>query len=107
MPVGDAAAPRKAVFHPDARDEFNEILAYFETEAPAVVEPFREELMRIVAFIEEHPEAAPLERENVRCKLLMRFQYEVYYAVEPDRLRILAVAHQKKRPLYWLERRSS
>lgn len=105
--MGADAAPRKAVFHPEAQDEYDEIAAYFETEAPAVVEPFREELMRIVAFIEEHPEAAPVERGNVRCKLLMRFQYEIYYAVEPDRLRVLAVAHQKKRPGYWLVRMRS
>jgi hypothetical protein len=36
------------------------------------VEAFREELIRTVVFIEEHPEAAPVERGSVRCKLLMR-----------------------------------
>jgi hypothetical protein len=26
------------------------------------------------------------------------------YAIEPDRIRIVAVAHYKRRPYYWLHR---
>ena len=100
-------APRRAVFHPAAQDEYDEILAYLEVEAPAVVEAFREELMRTVAFIEEHPEAAPVEHGDIRCKLLKRFPYELYYAAEIDRLRVLAVAHQRRRPGYWSDRLKS
>ena len=102
-----SVAPRKAVFHPEAQDEYDEILAYLEIEAPAVVEAFREELIRTVGFIEAHPEAAPVERGSVRCKLLMCFPYELYYVVEPDRLRVVAVAHQRRRPGYWIDRQRS
>ncbi len=101
------AAPRRAVFHPASQDEFDEILAYLGAEAPAVVEAFREEMIRTVAFIEEHPEAAAVERGDVRRKLLMRFPYELYYVAEPDRLRVLAVAHQRRRPGYWMDRLKS
>lgn len=99
-----SGAPRRAVFHPEAEAEFDEALAYYEREAPAVVDAFQYEVMRAVAFIERYPEAAPVERSNVRCKLLRRFEYELYYAVEPDRLRILAVCHQSRRPEYWIDR---
>lgn len=102
--MGESAEPRKAVFHPEAEAEYLEALEYYEREAPAVVEAFRAEVMRTVAFVEQFPEAAPVERGSVRCKLLKRFEYEIYYAVEPDRFRILAVAHQKRRPGYWVDR---
>ena len=105
--MGASAASRKAVFHPASQDEYDEILAHLGAEAPAVVEAFREELIRTVAFIEEHPEAATVERGRVRRKLLMRFPHELYYVVEPDRLRVLAVAHQKRRPGYWMDRLKS
>ena len=31
-------------------------------------------------------------------------EFKIYFAVEPDRLRIVAVAHQKRRPGYWTDR---
>ena len=105
--VSDSAGPRRAVFHPASQDEYDEILAYLGAEAPAVVEAFREEMIRTVAFIEEHPEAASVERGGVRCKLLRRFPYELYYVVERHLLRVLAVAHQKRRPGYWMDRLKS
>lgn len=62
------------------------------------------EVMRAVDFIGQFPEAAPIDRGNVRCKLIKRFKYELYYAVEPDRLRVLALCHEMRRPGYWVER---
>jgi hypothetical protein len=35
---------------------------------------------------------------------MRRFPYELYYAVEPDRLLVLAVPHQRRRPGYWIDR---
>jgi toxin ParE1/3/4 len=102
--VPENDGPRKAVFHPEAEDEYLEAVEYYEREAPAVVEAFRDEVMRTVTFIERFPDAAPVERGTIRRKLLKRFEYEVYFAVEPDRLRILALAHQKRRPGYWTDR---
>jgi plasmid stabilization system protein ParE len=102
--VPGSDAPRRAVFHPEAAAEFDEAMAYYEHEAPAVVDAFESEVMRTVVFVEQFPEAAPIDRGNVRCKLITRFKYELYYAVEPDRLRVLALCHEKRRPGYWVER---
>ena len=43
---------------------------------------------------------------GVRRKSLARFPYSVLYTVDPDVLYIVAVAHQKRRPNYWLRRLS-
>ena len=48
----------------------------------------------------ENPEAYQLVGDEVRHKLLMRFPYSLLYVVEPDRIRVVAVAHQKRRPGY-------
>ncbi len=50
--MGESAEPRKAVFHPEAEAEYLKALEYYEREAPAVVEVFRAEVMRTVAFVE-------------------------------------------------------
>jgi toxin ParE1/3/4 len=97
-------SPGKALFHPEAEAEYLEALAYYRLHAPGVVEAFETDMKDAVALIERHPEGAPVERGRVRCKLMRRFPHELYYAVEPDRLRVLAVAHQRRRPGYWIDR---
>ena len=36
---------------------------------------------------------------------MSRFPYAVYFELLTDRIHILAVAHQHRRPYYWRERR--
>jgi len=43
--------------------------------------------------------------DEVRKAPVARFPYNVLYAIEPDeRIRVIAVAHQKWRPGYWRKR---
>ena len=49
----------------------------------------------------ENPEAYQLVGDEVRHKLLIRFPYSILHVIEPDRIRVVAVAHQKRRPGYW------
>jgi toxin ParE2 len=48
-----------------------------------------------------YPEAAPLVNRTVRKKLVRRFPYSVMYSIRAEGIRILAIAHQHRRPLYW------
>jgi hypothetical protein len=41
-----------------------------------------------------------------RRRLLTRFPYVVFYEVVDDAVEVIAVAHAKRRPGYWLHRRS-
>jgi plasmid stabilization system protein ParE len=42
---------------------------------------------------------------GVKRVFMRRFPYSVYFIELPTRLRILAVAHNRQRPLYWRDRR--
>ena len=103
-PVAGTSPPAKARFHPEAQGEYLEVIAYLGLHAPSAVESFAADVQEAVRFIEKHPEGAPVERGSVRCKLLRRFPYELYYSREADSIRILAVAHQRRRPGYWVDR---
>jgi len=35
---------------------------------------------------------------------MIKFPYSIIYTIEPDHIRILAVAHSKRKPEYWLSR---
>jgi plasmid stabilization system protein ParE len=78
-------------------------------ENPSAARRFVDEFERCIAFILRHPEASPLATPRGSRRKLMgqRFQYSIYYAIEPDRIRVLAVAHQRRRPFYWLRRELS
>jgi plasmid stabilization system protein ParE len=54
--------------------------------------------------IVEFPESAPVIRGEVRGKVVSRFPYTLMYRVEDGFVLVPAVAHQKQRPEYWIDR---
>ena len=92
---------KKATFHEEAQAEMIEAACYYETRSAGLGTLFLAEVDDAVVGIEATPEAFQLVGDEVRRKLLGRFPYGLLYAIEPDRLRIVAVAHHKRRPGYW------
>jgi plasmid stabilization system protein ParE len=58
-----------------------------------------------VLQLRQFPESGPVARGRIRSKVLSGFPYTIYYSVRPSMVRILAVAHQRRQPFYWLRRR--
>ncbi len=96
---------RGIAFHSLAEEELNDALAFYYAERPALGHAFLKEVSRGLDQILTFPEAAPLVNRVVRRKLLWRFPYGIIYSVTPEMIWILAVAHQKRRPFYWRDRR--
>lgn len=91
-------------FLPEAEDEFREATRYYEREAPGIGITFVAEVQRTMRFIVRNPYAAAPMGSGIRKKVLNRFPYNVLYAVEGDKVVVIAVAHQKRRPRYWRAR---
>lgn len=94
----------KSEFLPEAEEEFREAARYYEKEAPGIGLRFIAEVRRGVIFITENPYAAVSVGTGIRRKAMNHFPYSLVYAVEAEFVVILAVAHQKRRPKYWLGR---
>lgn len=90
--------------HPDARREFDDAVNYYERESRGLGSLFTDEVEAGFRRIQEHPRAAPEVANDVRKLVLARFPYNLIYETRDDSLRVLAVAHQRKRPYYWRER---
>jgi plasmid stabilization system protein ParE len=94
-------------FHPLAEKELDEAVAYYEA---LELGKGRELLQRIQAAIEQarqFPKSAPISRGSVRSLVIQpaqRWSYTLHYRATPSVIRILAVAHQKRQPFYWLQR---
>jgi len=53
----------------------------------------------------EHPEAGSPAGPNRRRVVVARFPYSIVYQHQPNLIRIVAVAHQRRRPGYWRRRK--
>ncbi len=92
-------------FHDDAIAEYVAAVAWYERDYAGRGERFRAAVERTVADIGEGPQAFP-KRFGVHVVPVHRFPYVVFFEmVEVTTVRVLAVAHAKRRPGYWRERR--
>jgi plasmid stabilization system protein ParE len=93
-------------FNPLAERELAEAIQYYDEQSPGLGQRFLEEVEHALTFIRRHPEAAPRVLGSVRRLVLPRFPYNLLYRpLKSGDLRILAVAHQKRHPGYWVGRR--
>lgn len=93
------------VFHELAEEELNEAAVYYAEARPGLGEAFLNEARRAVEALAGSPLAGTVVDRDVRWWLLSRFPYSILYRARPDHIRVLAVAHQKRQPLYWRGRR--
>ena len=91
-------------FHSDADTEVTEAAQYYEARKSGLGSDLLVEIEQALDQILTNPEASQRIGRRVRRKSLWRFPYNLVYAVYPDRIRILACAHQKRRPFYWRRR---
>lgn len=93
-----------ATFLAAAEEELREAARFYENEASGLGLTFLAEAHRAVNKIEALPEAWTIVRQSIRKKTIGRFPYSLLYSIESTKILIVAVAHQKRRPNYWLAR---
>lgn len=94
------------IYHPEAELEATNAAEYFRARSPALARNFRDALEVCLLSILEFPESHPVmfERTGARRANLQRFPYQVVYLIDPDVIYIVAIAHERREPLYWLRR---
>lgn len=65
---------------------------------------FLEEVEHSIALIRRYPNAAPILHARARQRETNRFPYGLVYLVRESDIVIIAVAHLKRRPVYWRRR---
>lgn len=88
-------------FHESAERELNEAADFYDLRSPGLGDAFLDEVERGLSQIAKHPQAATPALGTVRKRILARFPYSILYSVSAAEIRILAIAHQKRRPFYW------
>jgi plasmid stabilization system protein ParE len=92
----------RIVYSTLARQELEDAARYYELEHEGLGERFRQEVKKAARRITRYPQAWSLERGEVRKCLLHKFPYKLLYSIETDHIFVIAVAHQHRRPDYWV-----
>lgn len=88
--------------HPQAEAELVDGASYYAKGANvALGEAFIAEFSRAVELLREHPKLGAHWRGSLRRLPLRRFPYSIVYHESQQTLRIVAIAHQSRRPGYW------
>lgn len=91
---------------PAALAELQSATAFYVATANAELgRAFVAEFERVANAALENPLLGPIFRGTRRRWLFRRFPYGIIYQAAPDELRIIAVAHHRRRPGYWARRR--
>lgn len=91
-------------FHPEAEQEFDKTVEYYEECQLGLGLEFAEEVYATIARIIQYPNAWSTMSQNTRRCLVNRFPYGMIYQIKSDILRIIAVANLHRRPGYWKDR---
>lgn len=94
----------KVRFLETAERELEDAIDYYELELDGLGPRFKSEVKLALERISRFPHAWSVEIEDVRRCLLHKFPYKLLYSVESDHILVIAVAHQHRKPFYWLSR---
>jgi toxin ParE1/3/4 len=95
---------KRAVFHPEASQEYLQAIEYHAALSAELGERFDSEIQRLVGEISRDPERFFRFHPPVQRALSLEFPYSVVYLDQPDRVWVVAVMHAKRRPGYWKHR---
>jgi plasmid stabilization system protein ParE len=96
----------KIIFTELAKAELSDAVAYYELEYEGLGKKFKEEVKTSILRINQFPTAWSTERGEVRKCLMHKFPYKILYSIEKDHLLIIAVAHQHRKPDYWVDKKN-
>jgi hypothetical protein len=91
---------------PEADAEFGAQVEYYEGKEAGLGVRFYREVIGFLDWIAEHP-LVPRLRKTYRRVNLKVFPFYVAYVFEGDFVWVLAIAHSKKRPGYWMRRQKT
>jgi hypothetical protein len=91
-------------FHPEAEEEFNQAIDYYEEIEPGLGYDFALEVYASIHRSVEYPKAWSHLEGDIRRSLVRRFPYGILYSEEPDGIAVVAVMNLHRNPGYWKKR---
>jgi plasmid stabilization system protein ParE len=97
--------PSEIDIHPAAVKEARKAYRWYLRRSAAAANRFQAAFEAALEQIAQSPDRWPLYLHGTRYRLLRRFRYLLVYRRRGDRLQVVALAHGKQRPGYWMRRK--
>ena len=92
-------------FHPEAEAEHLETVVHYETRRAGLGAHYLMAFEQALETVGTNPRRYRIVHQpDIRRAPLARFPLSVIYRETRERIEILAVAHHKRRPAYWIAR---
>jgi len=95
---------KNIVFHELAEKELLSSRDFYDELTPYLGMKFILEVEHIIHIIKNNPLTFPIYFKNYRKALLRKFPYSIIYRIENERVLILAIAHERRKPNYFASR---
>ncbi|MEZ0265532.1 MAG: type II toxin-antitoxin system RelE/ParE family toxin [Phycisphaerae bacterium] len=96
----------RPAFHRDAERELADAAQWYDDQLPGLGDRFVAAVENATALIARHPVLFPIipGTGDARRVLVDRFPYQVVYRMTQGEFTIIAIAHVRRRTLYWRKR---
>ena len=98
-------ASKKVEFHEEAALEYDAAVEWYLERSSMAASKFVDAVSRAMDMIVEAPHRWPAGSRGTRRFLLQRFPFAIVYRELPAAIQVLAIAHARRRPGYWKQRR--
>ena len=93
-------------FHIRARFDIIQAVAWYEDHKKGLGKRFNKSLIAAFKHIADSPLQFPITFEDFRKARIDRaFPFSIIYIIDEDTIYVIAVAHDKRDPDYWKERK--
>lgn len=94
----------KIEFHPEAEDDLANAKQWYKQRSRLAARAFATEFAYAIRQIATSPMRWPKTEGEPRRFVLSRFPFSIVYRLESERVYVIAIAHQRRRPGYWRNR---
>lgn len=100
----DECEASRSRLHAEAERDYLNALDWYRNQSFPAAERFEDVFWHAIQTIEDAPQRWPVYFSNFRRYTLRDFPFSIVYREEPSRTFVLAVAHGRRRPGYWMDR---
>jgi len=84
--------------------EYQEAIDYYELQFEGLSKKFIDEITRVLEIAKKYPKSFSNYSGHTKKAVLNKFPFNVIYAVIRNKIYVIAIAHQHRKPSYWAER---
>ena len=89
---------------PLAEAEIREAFHWYFERSPLAADAFRTEVIGAIDRLETDASMWPVDDDGLHYCHLRRFPFTIHYQLTAEKVTVIAVAHQRRRPGYWQAR---